>query len=320
MTFRELGEVLQRRRIEQGIAVEDVIRKTKVGRRNIEAVEEGRIEDLPHPVYVKGFVKIYSHMLGLDLADIRSELEEAYAELERRQHRDKSDKPVRAFNADFGRERRAAKKVREEGDSAKPPLKTILVVGVALVVLASVIWFGIGFFKNRQSGDAAPTETPSLAAPTPPAETIPGRNGPSPAPFPGASGGVSGGSPGGLSPLAVREPAPVPAPAPAPTPDPLVASTTAPDAMSTEMTFESNEGGTRVIEIVAADACWVNMHLDEKFRKEQVMTKNQKFTIRFNRKATIRLCKEANKNITRFTHQGRDMLREITGDKRSFNF
>lgn len=78
MTFKELGETLQSERLRQGLLIDDVMQVTKVGRRHVEALEEGRIGDLPHPVYVKGFLKTYSSMLGLVIPEISMVVDMAY--------------------------------------------------------------------------------------------------------------------------------------------------------------------------------------------------------------------------------------------------
>ena len=49
-----------------------------MSRRHIEAIEEGRVEDLPHPVYVKGFVKIYASMLGVEVKGISATVDKAF--------------------------------------------------------------------------------------------------------------------------------------------------------------------------------------------------------------------------------------------------
>ncbi len=66
MDLKEMGESLKNERERQGLSLEDVVEKTKISRANIQNIESGHIEDLPHPVYVKGFVKNYASYLGLD--------------------------------------------------------------------------------------------------------------------------------------------------------------------------------------------------------------------------------------------------------------
>ena len=66
MTFQELGETLQREREARGLTVKAVMDATKISRVVILALESGDRSALPHPVYIKGFIKSYARLLELD--------------------------------------------------------------------------------------------------------------------------------------------------------------------------------------------------------------------------------------------------------------
>ena len=70
MTMQELGEVFHSARLSKGLTLEDVNERTKISMYVLEALEQGAKESLPHPVYTKGFIKDYAHLLGLDAAKI----------------------------------------------------------------------------------------------------------------------------------------------------------------------------------------------------------------------------------------------------------
>lgn len=70
MDLKELGVLFKKEREKRGLTVKEVTELTKISRRNIIALEEGIREDLPHPVYAKGFIKNYARVLGLDAADL----------------------------------------------------------------------------------------------------------------------------------------------------------------------------------------------------------------------------------------------------------
>ena len=53
-------------RIMRGLSTADVERDTRINRGYIDAIEEGRFETLPAPVYARGFVRSYARYLGLD--------------------------------------------------------------------------------------------------------------------------------------------------------------------------------------------------------------------------------------------------------------
>lgn len=72
--MEEIGRRLRQAREARGITLETAEEETKIRRRYIEALEVGRVADLPGEVYVKGFLRTYGNYLGLD----GPELVEAY--------------------------------------------------------------------------------------------------------------------------------------------------------------------------------------------------------------------------------------------------
>lgn len=62
----ELGAILREARETKGLTPVQVQEKTRISARFIEAMEEGRYQDLPTPVHVRGFLKNYARFLGLD--------------------------------------------------------------------------------------------------------------------------------------------------------------------------------------------------------------------------------------------------------------
>lgn len=72
--LKDLGSRLRQLRQEQSISIEDVAAKTRIQARLLRAIEEGRWEQLPEPIYVKGFVKQFADAVGLDGADFAAPL------------------------------------------------------------------------------------------------------------------------------------------------------------------------------------------------------------------------------------------------------
>ena len=62
----EMGSYLRHLRQEQSLSLEEVAAKTKVQARLLHAIEEGNLEPLPEPIFIKGFLKRYADTLGLD--------------------------------------------------------------------------------------------------------------------------------------------------------------------------------------------------------------------------------------------------------------
>jgi cytoskeletal protein RodZ len=60
------GEYLKRERELRGVSLKDISEAIRVSLRLLEALEMDDEDSLPHPTYVKGFIKAYCNCLGLD--------------------------------------------------------------------------------------------------------------------------------------------------------------------------------------------------------------------------------------------------------------
>jgi flagellar biosynthesis protein FlhG len=60
------GPDLKRFRESRGIPLRDIAAASKVGVRFLEYIEAERVEVLPAPVYLRGFVQEYARVVGLD--------------------------------------------------------------------------------------------------------------------------------------------------------------------------------------------------------------------------------------------------------------
>lgn len=70
--LEELGSYLRQCRTQQSLSLEEVTAITRIPTRLLYAIEEGRLEDLPEPVYIQGFIKIFAEVLGLNGAELAS--------------------------------------------------------------------------------------------------------------------------------------------------------------------------------------------------------------------------------------------------------
>ena len=71
----ELGRILRGYRREADLDISALATRTRIGTRYLNALEEGRLEELPGPVFVKGFVKVICEELGRDLQPLLPLLE-----------------------------------------------------------------------------------------------------------------------------------------------------------------------------------------------------------------------------------------------------
>ena len=63
---RELGEKIRSYRMDMGVEVSDLATRTRIGARYLHSLEEGNLDNLPGPVFVKGFIKAICTELGSD--------------------------------------------------------------------------------------------------------------------------------------------------------------------------------------------------------------------------------------------------------------
>ena len=64
--LQKIGRDLRQTRKQQQLSIEDIATRTRIQPRLIQAIEEGHIEMLPQPIYVKGMIKRYGDSIGLD--------------------------------------------------------------------------------------------------------------------------------------------------------------------------------------------------------------------------------------------------------------
>ena len=78
MNLLEVGALLKKERERCGISIRDVMDATKISRRNLTALEDGLIKSLPHPVYLKGYVRNIAKMVGLDADELAQIVDRQY--------------------------------------------------------------------------------------------------------------------------------------------------------------------------------------------------------------------------------------------------
>lgn len=62
----QIGATLRRRREDKQISLEQIESTTRIRQSFIRAIEAGNIDQLPEPIYIRGFVKQYAEALDLD--------------------------------------------------------------------------------------------------------------------------------------------------------------------------------------------------------------------------------------------------------------
>lgn len=62
----EIGTFLRNLRTKKGISLEEIATKTMVQQRFLDAIEKGEYEQLPEPLYIRGFIRRFAEAMGID--------------------------------------------------------------------------------------------------------------------------------------------------------------------------------------------------------------------------------------------------------------
>lgn len=120
-----VGHLLATERRRQGRSLADVERATKIMGRMLDALEHERWDDLPAPVYVKGYIQSYAQYLGLDEFEL---LDEFGRDTGKPQHRSAIERiPERTV-------------VPHRREIHQLPRQAWIGVAAGIVVLALVLW------------------------------------------------------------------------------------------------------------------------------------------------------------------------------------
>ena len=79
-----VGAMLRATRQRFGWDLEDIERSLRIRLVHLQAIEEGRFEDLPGPAYAVGFVRAYADHLGLDREEVVNQFREEISDLPKR--------------------------------------------------------------------------------------------------------------------------------------------------------------------------------------------------------------------------------------------
>jgi len=273
-----VGDELRMRREEAGHTTHELAEAIRIQRRFLEALEAGRLEDLPGTVYALGFLRTYAEYYGLN-----------------------GDEFVTRFKEETeGYRREQDYSLPEPIEEAKVPTAAIVILAIVLAVGAYVAWYSlrpqdaeitgalpeVPGYSATVAEEAAPAPVPALPesqpaavasaepqpAPEPPAETAAGPEAPAianvdaeapPPDTPPAAVAVV------ETPVAPAEPE-VPA-AEAPTPEqvtvaapPATPEAVAPSAPMIDeapyvpQAFGTENANTRIV-ITAADDAWIEI-------------------------------------------------------------
>ena len=272
MNLQEMGARLRQERERRGMTLDEVILRTKISRTNLLAIEAGRTEDLPHPVYAKGFVKNYARLLGLD--------PEAYGRVLAMEYSVAED--------DFGVSPTVDKPMAVPARRSRTKARKSRGQFLLLVLVVAVTLGGLLFFMLRTPGrplleTVAPTVT-EQAVPEAAPEAAPAS-----APEPRAAAEAA--APETVVPeVAPEAPSPTPPPAEPEPAEEASAPTLAPAPASapTATALPSAVDYVHHLDITATDRCWVYALVDGRTEVDVTLLAGERKRLRFNESLSVK--------------------------------
>jgi cytoskeleton protein RodZ len=158
-----LGGRLVKAREARGLTLAVVAHKLRLSAATLQALESNRYEDLPEPIFVRGYLRAYARLLGMDMETFVAEYDRVVG----------TPGPVLA----------PIPRVRRQATARVPHFRG----AAALIVVAVVILFGFWWYSRLQHDVPAQSRTPSpeVEQPTSPASVLPPPQMNSPKPGPG---------------------------------------------------------------------------------------------------------------------------------------
>ena len=90
--LKEIVAHLRQARQEKSIRIEEIAANTRIRPTFIQALEEGRFEELPEPIYVQGFIRHYGDAVGLDGAALAKTFATTFSPPKPEEHQENLDK------------------------------------------------------------------------------------------------------------------------------------------------------------------------------------------------------------------------------------
>ncbi|MCK9521412.1 MAG: helix-turn-helix domain-containing protein, partial [Dehalococcoidia bacterium] len=115
-----IGRALSDARIERDLSLDEVAAETRISARFLQALEREEFEELPAPVYVRGFLRSYANFLGIDAAPLLAQLQEELAPPPPPED-PAGGRPPRPRTDPFARPPRAAADPFERGEAPRQP-------------------------------------------------------------------------------------------------------------------------------------------------------------------------------------------------------
>lgn len=263
----ELGTLLREERERQGLSLNELSERIKLAPRTLAFIESGTKSELPHAVYVKGFVKSYAMVLGLDPEELGAIVDVAY--------KDELEEEV-------------AEPVISRRERKGCPVKLIIIV-LLIVGLAAAGYFymqsGTALLDTEEATvkveSAVPTvDTAPIEQPVAQEQVTETTQEATPA-IPKVEATAT-------EPVVEVIPPSVAA-APVVAPSDVVEQEAAEEVVKAKKAEDKKQASMRTLRIEATADCWVEATGDDFTRKEFLLRNGQGYTVKFPKNLSLRL-------------------------------
>lgn len=166
MSGDSAGERLRKIRLEKGLSLEEVHKKTKIHLNILKAIEEDNLVNLS-PIYIKGFLKIYCQFLGVEPKDYIKDYKEPQASIAVA----RQEKPISVSS----RKIIVTKLVRLVGVIFNRKTLSVIVIVLAIVILALGVKKAVRSFSAHRARALQSKQTASLKAASQPKKRAPAK-------------------------------------------------------------------------------------------------------------------------------------------------
>ncbi|UIE39231.1 helix-turn-helix domain-containing protein [Leptodesmis sichuanensis] len=159
--LRQIAEYLSYQREQKSISLEKIANQTYIPLRLLRALDSLQLEQLPEPVYIRGFIRRYADALGLDGIEIADAFPVESVVPPPTEADEPGELSQEAQPASYEAARSAAR--------PEPPISSsrpLLLAGVGAVVLIGAIALGIFSALRRPAAPPSPTTAAQSEIPT----------------------------------------------------------------------------------------------------------------------------------------------------------
>ena len=148
------GEYLRRERELRGVSIGKIYEATRVPIKYLEALEADEYDSMPHPTFVKGYIKTYCKALGLDETDAVLRFEVFLREKNEKEH------PEEYRRGNLRKKTKTAAIPVQVSEGLKK--NAAYAVGAAIVAVIIILYIAFG---GKQAEEPAPAAMPQATEP-----------------------------------------------------------------------------------------------------------------------------------------------------------